>query len=336
HIEVQILADGAGNVIHLFERDCSVQRRHQKVVEIAPAVRLEAAIRERITQDAVKLARAVGYRNAGTFEFLLGPDGQHYFIEANPRIQVEHTVTEEVTLVDLVQAQILIAGGASLADLGLAQDRLQLRGAAIQCRVTTEDPTQGFQPGTGKLEVFRSGAGMGIRLDGGAGYTGAVVSPDYDSLLVKVTGHASTFEKAAQKVHRALAEFRIRGVPTNIAFLQNVLRHPRFLSGQVDTRFIDETPELFELARRRNRAQRLLRYFADVAVNGASVPGMQPGVRPRNVTPPVPEITMVRDGPRSRRNIPEGWREVLKREGPSGFARAVRRHKSLLMTDTTW
>lgn len=329
HIEVQILADGEGNVIHLYERDCSVQRRHQKVVEIAPAQNLAIEVRDRVCADAVKLAKAVGYVNAGTVEFLVEPDGRHYFIEVNPRIQVEHTVTEEVTLVDLVQSQIRIAGGATLDDLDLAQDRITVRGVAIQCRVTTEDPRQNFQPGTGRLEVFRSGAGMGVRLDGGAGYSGAVITPDYDSLLVKVTGRAGTFAQAAQKVHRALAEFRIRGLPTNIQFLQNVLRNETFLSGTTTTRFIEETPELFHLPRRRNRAQRLLRFFGDIAVNGPDVPGMQRGIAPSAIQP-VPPATPVRSEP------PRGWRQRLREEGPAELAKAVRRHKALLITDTTW
>ncbi len=329
HIEVQILADATGEVIHLYERDCSVQRRHQKVVEIAPAPNLDPALRDTLCADAVKLARAVAYRNAGTVEFLVSPDGQHYFIEVNPRIQVEHTVTEEVTQIDLVQAQIRIAGGETLADLGLAQDKVSVRGTAIQCRVTTEDPAQGFQPGTGRIEVFRSGAGMGIRLDGGAGYSGAVISPDYDSLLVKVTGHASSFSNAAQKVYRALAEFRIRGVPTNIPFLHNLLRHERFLRGEVHTRFIDEAPELFRFPRRRNRAQRLLHFFAELAVNGPSIPGMTPGIRSKKVLPIVPE-------PLSSGPPPEGWRRIILDDGPAAFAQAVRRHRALLVTDTTW
>ncbi|MEM6789166.1 MAG: pyruvate carboxylase [Myxococcota bacterium] len=329
HIEVQILADAAGDVMHLNERDCSVQRRHQKVVEIAPAPNLDDETRQRLYDDAIRIARGVGYRNAGTVEFLLGGDGRHYFIEANPRIQVEHTVTEQVTMIDLVQSQIRIAGGATFEDLGLSQLSVEVKGAAIQCRVTTEDPAEGFQPGTGKLEVFRSGAGMGIRLDGGAGYSGAVISPDYDSMLVKVTGHAIDFESAAQKVHRALAEFRIRGVPTNIPFLQNVLTHPRFLGGRLDTRFIDETPELFEFPVRRNRAQRLLRYFGELAVNGPRVPGMQAGVKPSPHPPVLPSVDVTAPPP-------TGWRDVLQRRGPEEFARTVRRHKGVLVTDTTW
>jgi pyruvate carboxylase len=329
HIEIQILADAVGDVLHLFERDCSVQRRHQKVVEVAPAPNLDPSLRERLCADAVKLAKAVDYRNAGTVEFLVAPDGKHYFIEVNPRIQVEHTVTEEVTQVDLVQAQVRIAGGATLSDLGLSQERITVRGTAIQCRVTTEDPAKNFQPGTGRIEVFRSGAGMGIRLDGGAGYAGAIVSPDYDSLLVKVTGHAADFATAAQKVNRALAEFRIRGVPTNIPFLHNLLTHERFLRGEVHTRFIDEAPELFRFPRRRNRAQRLIHYFAELAINGAAIPGMAPGVQPAKAEPVLPSVP-------ATAAPPEGWRQVLLDEGPVALAQAVRRHQALLITDTTW
>lgn len=327
HIEVQILGDQEGNVVHLFERDCSVQRRHQKVVEIAPAVCLEPGLRAQITADAVKLATAVGYRNAGTFEFLVGPDGQHYFIEANPRIQVEHTVTEQVTMVDLVQAQIRIAGGETLSELGLHQDKIQTHGYAIQCRVTTEDPMRGFQPDTGRIEAFRPGHGFGIRLDSGSGYEGAQISPHYDSLLIKVTGFAATFEGAAQKLHRALAEFRVRGVKTNIGFLQNVLSHPRFLEGNVDTEFIASTPKLFRFERRRNRGQKLLTYLGEVIVNGPTTPWVSDSP-PARVTPQIPSIP--------REPPPDGWRQVLKAKGPVAFAQEVRKHPGLLITDTTW
>ncbi len=328
HIEVQVLADGVGGVIHLFERDCSVQRRHQKLVEIAPAVDLPDALRKSLTSDAVKLARHAGYRNAGTVEFLVDQKGRYYFIEVNPRIQVEHTVTEEVTGVDLVQSQIRIAGGATLADLGLAQENVRVRGQAIQCRVTTEDPLKSFQPDTGRLEAFRAGEGMGIRMDGGYGYPGAVISPHYDSLLVKVTGHALTFAAAAQKLNRALAEFRVRGVKTNIPFLQRVLTHKKFLSGVVDTGFVDASPELFEFPSRRNRAQKLLHYLGDVAVNGPSTPwGVD--APPADVAPDPPPARY--DAP-----PPEGWRPILLDRGPEEFARAVRQHRGLLVTDTTW
>ena len=328
HVEVQILADAAGEVIHLFERDCSVQRRHQKVVEMAPAQHLPQATREALWRDAVLLAKAANYRNAGTVEFLVDREGRHYFIEVNPRIQVEHTVTEEVTGVDLVASQIRIAGGATFADLGLAQDRIALRGVAVQCRVTTEDPRKNFQPDTGRIEVFRAGEGMGIRLDAGSGYAGAVISPDYDSLLVKVTAHALTFETAVSKLHRALAEFRVRGVSTNIPFLQNVLRHPDFVSAQTYTAWVDDTRELFELPFRRNRGQRILRYLADVAVNGPQVLGMGP-TPPARVEPLLPSVSL-REAP------PQGFREVLVNLGPKAFADAVRRHRGLLITDTTW
>jgi pyruvate carboxylase len=327
HVEVQILADATGEVMHLFERDCSVQRRHQKVVEMAPAFWLDTSIREALWADAVKIAKSVGYRNAGTVEFLVDREGRHYFIEVNPRIQVEHTVTEEVTGVDLVQSQLRIAGGATLSDLGLSQQAVGTRGVAVQCRVTTEDPKNGFAPDHGRIEVFRTGAGMGIRLDGGSGYAGARVSPDYDSLLVKVTAHALTFDASVDKLRRALTEFRVRGVSTNIPFLTNVLTHPRFASGDVDTTFVDDTPSLVQFPARRNRAQKLLRFLADVAVNGPRVPGMSANP-PANVTPPIPTTPAAAP--------PDGWRAILQEEGPIGFARAVRSHGGLLVTDTTF
>ncbi len=327
HIEVQILADAAGDVVHLFERDCSVQRRHQKVVEVAPSA-LDDEVRARLCADAVTLARQVGYENAGTVEFLVDAEGRHYFIEVNPRIQVEHTVTEEVTGIDIVQAQIRIAEGARLADLGIRQQDVAVRGAAIQCRVTTEDPQADFRPDTGRLQAFRAGEGMGIRLDGGSGYAGAVISPYYDSLLVKVTAHARTFEEAARKLRRALAEFRVRGVKTNILFLLSVLDHPKFLARTYDTSFIDATPELFRFPRRRNRAQRLLRFFGEVAVNGPITPWIS------HEPPAAHEPEPPADPPGAP--IPKGWRSVLLERGPEGFAAAVRAHDGVLLTDTTW
>jgi pyruvate carboxylase len=338
HIEVQILADASGDVVHLFERDCSVQRRHQKVVEVAPAVHLDDTIRAALTRDAVTLARHTGYRNAGTVEFLVDGEGHHYFIEVNPRIQVEHTVTEQVTLVDLVQAQIRIAGGATLSELGLEQGAIRTRGFAIQCRVTTEDPLNGFQPDTGRIEAYRSAAGMGIRIDGGSGYAGAQVSPHYDSLLAKVTAHSLSFDSATAKLHRALAEFRIRGVKTNIPFLHNVLRHPTFSSGQARTDFIDTTPELFTFPRRRNRAQRVLRFLGEVAVNGPTVApasDAQPGPDPE--LPPELTADRLTDGHRGGHGgPPEGWRRILLEQGPAAFAKSVREHRGLLLMDTTW
>ncbi|MBK6921028.1 MAG: pyruvate carboxylase [Deltaproteobacteria bacterium] len=327
HIEVQILGDHHGNVIHLFERDCSVQRRHQKIVEIAPAVNFEPELRARVLADAVRLASRVSYRNAGTFEFLVDPQGRHYFIEANPRIQVEHTVTEEVTGIDLVQSQILVAGGASLPELGLVQERIELRGFAIQCRLTTEDPLRNFQPDSGRIEVFRPGEGFGIRIDAGSGYTGAEISPHYDSMLAKVIGRALDFPSAAQKLHRALAEFRVRGVQTNIPFLQNVLTHPRFLAGNVDTCSLAETPRLFRFPRRLNRAQRLLRYLGNLAVNGASTPVLS-SAPPAKLEPLAPVVP--------NEPPPDGWRQLLLAQGPAAFAKAVRAHERLLLMDTTW
>jgi pyruvate carboxylase len=273
HIEVQILADSHGNVVHLFERDCSVQRRHQKVVEIAPGKDLDPKVRDAILRDAVTLAKAVNYRNAGTAEFLVDAVGRHYFIEINPRIQVEHTITEEITGIDIVAAQIQIAAGATLAELGLTQERIQYRGFAIQCRITTEDPMQGFQPDTGKIEVYRSAGGNGVRLDGGNGFAGSIITPHYDSMLVKCTCSGATYEIARRKMLRALVEFRIRGVKTNIPFLLRLLTHDTFVAGNCWTTFIDDTPELFRLFTGQNRAQKLLAYIGDLVVNGSSIKG---------------------------------------------------------------
>lgn len=271
HIEVQLLADKAGNVVHLYERDCSVQRRHQKVVEIAPAPRLSKEVRDRMTDDAVRLAKHVGYENAGTVEFLVDETGNFYFIEVNARLQVEHTVTEEITGIDLVQAQIRVAEGMTLPELGYTQEKIVPQGYAIQCRVTTEDPANDFQPSTGRLEVFRSGEGMGIRLDSAAAYAGAIISPYYDSLLVKVISHATDLQSSAAKMNRALREFRIRGVKTNIPFLLNVLENQKFLNGVLDTYFIDEHPQLFKFTPSQNRAQKLLNYLGEVHMCGVKV-----------------------------------------------------------------
>lgn len=325
HIEVQILGDEHGSVVHLFERDCSVQRRHQKVVEIAPAPNLPEHVRKRLLDDAVKLCRHAGYQNAGTVEFLVDEDGSHYFIEVNARLQVEHTVTEEVTGVDIVQSQIKIAEGATLSSLGLLQDELSCYGSAIQCRVTTEDPENKFQPDTGRLEAFRTGEGMGIRLDA-AGYPGAPITPYYDSLLVKVTGKGRTFVQAANKLERALDEFRIQGVKTNIPFLRNVLKNPDFINGNVNTRFIETHPELFRFPETYNKAHKLLNFLGNVAVNGSFTP-LATGLKPSNIDPHVPVST----GP-----VPRGWRNILKERGPAEFAKAVRNHQGLLITDTTF
>uniref|UniRef100_A0A673IVD9 pyruvate carboxylase n=1 Tax=Sinocyclocheilus rhinocerous TaxID=307959 RepID=A0A673IVD9_9TELE len=332
HIEVQILGDKYGNVIHLYERDCSIQRRHQKVVEIAPATQLDPHLRDRLTADSVNLARqhwpfSKPYENAGTVEFLVDKHGKHYFIEVNSRLQVEHTVTEEITDVDLVHAQLRVCEGRSLPELGLKQDKIRINGYAIQCRVTTEDPARGFQPDTGRLEVFRSGEGMGIRLDSASAFQGAVISPHYDSLLVKVIASGKDLPAASAKMSRALAEFRVRGVKTNIPFLQNVLSNNQFLNGTVDTQFIDENQDLFNLKPVQNRAQKLLHYLGHVMVNGPTTP-IPVKAKPSPIDPVIPLVPLGEP--------PVGFRDVLLREGPDGFAKAVRAHQGLLLMDTTF
>ncbi|MDQ2733176.1 MAG: ATP-grasp domain-containing protein, partial [Armatimonadota bacterium] len=271
HIEVQILADGYGNTLHLYERDCSVQRRHQKVIEIAPSPSIPEELRVALCSDAVRLAASVNYVNAGTVEFLVDEAGDYYFIEMNPRIQVEHTVTEMLTGVDIVKSQIHIAEGHRLSDPSInlpTQEAVTRRGFAIQCRVTTEDPANNFIPDYGRLTAYRSAGGFGIRLDGGTAFAGAVITPFYDSLLVKVTAWSLSFEDTCNKLSRALSEFRIRGVKTNIPFLENVIRNPVFRAGECTTRFIEETPELFEFPERADRATKILEFIGDVIVNG--------------------------------------------------------------------
>ena len=325
HIEVQILADGEGNVMHLFERDCSVQRRHQKVIEIAPAPNLDPELRDRMCADAVRFATEIGYRNAGTVEFLLDKSGNYVFIEMNPRIQVEHTVTEEITDVDLVQSQIRIAAGETLADLGLSQETVSIRGAALQCRITTEDPANGFRPDTGKITTYRSPGGAGIRLDGGTTYTGAEVSAHFDSMLAKLTCRARTFDKAVERARRAVAEFRIRGVSTNIAFLQAVLDDPDFAAGRVTTSFIEDHPHLLTARSSGDRGTKLLTYLADVTVN-------QPyGAPPVSIDPmtKLPDVNL--DVP-----APDGTRQLLLNVGPEEFARRLRAQDTVAVTDTTF
>ncbi|MCS7032848.1 MAG: ATP-grasp domain-containing protein, partial [Phycisphaerae bacterium] len=272
HIEVQILADEHGNLVHLWERDCSVQRRHQKVVEVAPSINLPRKLREQICQSAARLCRRADYRNAGTVEFLLDLDSnEFFFIEVNPRIQVEHTVTEEVTGIDLVKSQLLIAQGHKLHEPPLnipPQDRIETHGVALQCRITTEDPSNHFIPDYGRISNYRSAAGFGVRLDGGTAFSGAVITPFFDSLLVKMTCWADTLPAAVARTDRALREFRIRGVKTNIPFLENLVNHRTFIEGRATTRFIDSTPELFAFRARQDRATRLLSYLGDVIVNG--------------------------------------------------------------------
>ncbi|SFO80473.1 pyruvate carboxylase [Amycolatopsis arida] len=324
HIEVQILADGEGNVIHLFERDCSVQRRHQKVIELAPAPNLDPEVRDRICADAVAFAREIGYRNAGTVEFLLDADGNHVFIEMNPRIQVEHTVTEEVTDVDLVQSQLRIAAGATLADLGLSQEKIYLRGAAMQCRITTEDPANGFRPDTGMISAYRSPGGSGIRLDGGTTFAGTEISAHFDSMLVKLTCRGRDFRTAVGRARRALAEFRIRGVATNIPFLQAVLDDPDFQAGRVTTSFIEQRPYLLTARHSADRGTRLLTYLADVTVNKPH------GERPRLINP-LEKLPPVPAG-----EPPAGSKQRLTELGPEGFARWMRESATVGVTDTTF
>ncbi|RYP10871.1 hypothetical protein DL765_007971 [Monosporascus sp. GIB2] len=336
HIEVQLLGDNHGNIVHLYERDCSVQRRHQKVVEIAPAKDLPAQTRDAILADAVKLAKSVNYRNAGTAEFLVDQQNRYYFIEINPRIQVEHTITEEITGIDIVAAQIQIAAGATLQQLGLTQDRITTRGYAIQCRITTEDPSKNFQPDTGKIEVYRSAGGNGVRLDGGNGFAGAVITPYYDSMLVKCTCSGSTYEIARRKMLRALVEFRIRGVKTNIPFLGSLLTHPTFIDGNCWTTFIDDTPQLFDLIGSQNRAQKLLAYLGDIAVNGSSIKGQigEPKFKGDIIIPELLDENSQKID--VSRPCQKGWRQILLEQGPKGFAKAVRQYKGCLLMDTTW
>ncbi|PQD98636.1 pyruvate carboxylase [Mycobacterium sp. EPG1] len=325
HIEVQILADSTGNVMHLFERDCSVQRRHQKVIELAPAPNLSEDLRQRICADAVAFAREIDYTCAGTVEFLLDERGHHVFIECNPRIQVEHTVTEEITDVDLVASQLRIASGETLADLGLSQDMLTApRGFALQCRITTEDPANGFRPDTGRITAYRSPGGAGIRLDGGA-VLGGEIGAHFDSMLVKLTCRGRDFATAAARAHRALAEFRVRGVTTNIPFLQAVIDDPDFRAGKVTTSFIDQRPHLLTSHTPADRGTKILNYLADVTVN-------QPhGPRPSTVYPQdkLPQIDLNTMPPR-------GSKHLLSEVGPEAFARWMRESKSVGVTDTTF
>src|SRR5262244_2898130 len=326
HLEVQILADNHGNLLHLWERDCSVQRRHQKVVEVAPAPNLPSSVRNELCVAAVELARKAKYRNAGTVEFLYDVDVQKwYFIEVNPRIQVEHTVTEMVTGIDLVRAQILVAQGHKLHDETMAlpaQDKIPLYGAALQCRVTTEDPEKNFAPDYGKLTTYRSPAGFGIRLDGGTAYAGASLAPYYDSLLVKVTAWGKNLPEACQRMDRALREFRIRGVKTNIPFLENVVNHPRFRAGEVTTSFLDDSPELFRFTGRADRATKLLSYIGDVILNGN--PEVKGKAVPAEIAKAViPKLAGIAPKP--------GTRQLLQKLGPQKFAAWARKEKRLLL-----
>lgn len=331
HIEVQILADHYGHLVHLYERDCSVQRRHQKVVEVAPAAALAGSVRAELSEAALRLAAKANYCNAGTVEFLYDADSHRwYFIEVNPRIQVEHTVTEMVTGIDLVRSQILIAQGYALHHEPLAlpqQDGIPLYGAALQCRVTTEDPEKNFAPDYGKISTYRSPAGFGIRLDGGTAYAGAVLAAHYDSLLVKVTAWGTNLPEACQRMDRALREFRIRGVKTNIPFLENVVNHPKFRAGKVTTSFVDDSPELFRLPSRADRATKLLSYLGEVILNG------NPEVKGKKI----PESFEAAAIPAAPGKQPRpGSRQLFERLGPQKFAAWARKEKRLLLTDTTF
>ena len=331
HVEIQIIGDQQGNILHLYERDCSVQRRHQKVVEIAPAIGLPQKIRAELADAAVKLAREAKYFNAGTVEFLVDAETHEwFFIEVNPRVQVEHTVTEMITGIDIVRTQIQVAQGLSLhgSEIDLpVQEEIAMHGTALQCRVTTEDPANSFVPDYGRLQTYRSPAGFGIRLDGASAYGGAVISPYYDSLLVKVTAWGRDFKQACQRMDRALREFRIRGVKTNIPFLENVARHPTFQSGEMTTSFLDETPELFDFKPRRDRATKLLTFLGDVIVNG----------NPEVADKEKPSVIREARVPHSEiRSAPDGTRQLLDRVGPKEFAAWTMQQKRLLMTDTTF
>ena len=324
HIEIQVLADQYGNVVHLFERDCSLQRRYQKVVEYTPAFSVDQSIRNALYEDAIKISKAVGFVNAGTLEFLVDSKGNHYFIEMNPRIQVEHTVTEMVTGIDLVRSQILIAEGRPLSDpaIGISsQADVTTRGYSIQCRVTTEDPANNFAPDTGKITAYRTSGGFGIRLDAGNTYVGAEISPYYDSLLVKITTLDNTFEGACRKALRALSETRIRGVKTNISFVSNILSNPVFQAGQCYTKFIDDTPELFTISQSQDRANKMLEYIGNIVVNDPTA-GQKLYETPR--FPDVPE-----GDPKP------GLKQYLDQNGPEALSKWVLDQKKLLVTDTT-
>lgn len=325
HIEVQILGDKHGNIVHLFERDCSIQRRHQKIVEFAPAIAISDELRNRICNDGLKIARAVNYESAGTAEFLVDKHGNHYFIEMNPRIQVEHTVTEMITGIDIVQSQLLIAQGYSLDSEKInipSQESISVRGYSIQCRVTTEDPFNNFAPDTGRLDIYRTSSGFGIRLDGGNGYTGSNISPYYDSLLVKIISWSRTFEDAAKKAVRSIKETNVKGVKTNDAFLINVLNHEKFLRGKCDTHFIDQTPELFDITPKKDKETKILKFIGEKVVNEVR------GTKKDYDIPQVPKISNIDDL--------KGTKQLLEEKGVDGVIDWIKNQKKLLLTDTTF
>ncbi len=337
HIEVQLLGDTHGNLVHLYERDCSVQRRFQKVVEVAPCATLPHFVKQKLYDYALRLGREAGYSCAGTAEFLVDPDHNIFFIEVNPRIQVEHTVTEEVTGIDIVRSQLLICMGYRLTDDVLriaSQESIPLHGFAIQCRVTTEDPANDFKPDYGTLTAYRSASGFGIRLDAGSAYPGALISPFFDSLLVKVTAHGRTFRGAAQRLHRALREFRVRGVKTNADFLLNLLREPDFLSGNYTVDYLKKHPELFELPVRQDRGTKVLRYLAHTIVIGnPMVPAERVDKRVKLRTPKVPAAPTARPDDTSAHH---GLRPQLLEHGAAAFAQHVKQEQAIFYTDTTF
>jgi pyruvate carboxylase len=329
HIEVQIIGDQHGHIVHLYERDCSVQRRHQKVVEVAPCVSISSDLRAEICDAAVKLMKNVNYINAGTVEFLVSGE-EFYFIEVNPRVQVEHTITEMITGIDIVQTQILVAEGYDLHSKTVGvpvQEQIQSTGFAIQCRVTTEDPLNNFMPDTGKIMAYRSGGGFGVRLDAGNAFTGSVITPYYDSLLVKLSTFALNFEQAAAKMMRNLREFRIRGIKTNIPFLENVVKHPKFIKGEYDTSFIDSTPELFMFPVKKDRGTKMLNYIGNVTVNG--FPGVEKKKRPVFSKPRVPRLKYDID-------YKDGTKQILTEKGADGLLNWIKDQKQVLLTDTTF
>ena len=330
HIEVQIMGDNYGNLVHLYERDCSVQRRYQKVVEVAPSIGLKEETRNKLYEYALRITKEVNYNNVGTVEFLVDADENIYFIEVNPRVQVEHTITEEITGIDIVRSQIEIARGYPLDDKRIfikSQEDIQINGYAIQCRITTEDPENNFKPDYGRVIAYRSPGGFGIRLDAGNCYAGVTISPFFDSMLVKITASGRTLIGASQRLQRALSEFRIRGVVTNKGFLENVLNHEVFYRGKATVKFIEDHPELFQMRRYMNRATKLLNYLGEVAVNGnPSVKRIDPAVKFR--TPKIPDFER-------RGSYPSGTKQILEEKGPEGLAKWIKDQKQILFTDTT-
>lgn len=358
HVEVQVIGDGKGNVVHLWERDCSVQRRHQKIVEIAPALHHPMSVRENVIADALKITKACNYKNAGTVEFLIDDQGRHYFMEVNPRVQVEHTVTEQVTGIDIVQTTFMIAGGASFEEIGLKQEDIVPRGVAMQCRITTEDPARDFAPDTGKLEVCRHSIGPGLRIDGYS-YPGMVVQPYFDSLLVKYTAYHKNWDGAIRRMRRALRDNHVRGVKTNIPFLLNVMDHPDFVAGSFDLNFIEDNPELLEnlpgcmsaphieqqgtLGQKYDNIEGYLKYIANLAVNGhptslGADPALVRSIDNRDIPAPSSDEVRAVLEKNKKGSVQEGphWRRILREQGPEALAKAVRNHHNALITDTTW